>query len=212
MPRALTILQSEFPYNITARCINREWFNVPMNDVWDIFCEELSDTAINLKLDVHSFVLMSNHFHLIASTPEANISTCMQRFMYRSSRRLTRKGNRINQTFSGRHYKCILQHPNYYLNAYKYNYRNPVAAGVCDTVESYPFSSLQFVMKTVMPKVPLLEDSTFLADPAGTLKWLNTPSDPEKLEALRFGFKHQYFKSKKDRNSGQYIILENDIL
>lgn len=212
MPRALTILQSEFPYNISARCINREWFNIPMDEVWDIFCEELTNTATTLKLDIHSFVLMSNHFHLIASTPEANISTCMQRFMHKSSLRLTRKGNRINQTFSGRHYKCILQHPNYFLNAYKYNYRNPVVAGICEKVESYPFSTLQFVMGTAKSKIPLIEDIKFQSDPTATLSWLNSSPDPEKLEALRFGFKHQYFKSKKDRNSGQYIILENEVL
>jgi len=40
MPRAKTILQNEFPYNITARCINKEWFNLKMDTVWNIFCEE----------------------------------------------------------------------------------------------------------------------------------------------------------------------------
>lgn len=116
MPRAPAILQSEFPYNLSARCINQEWFNIPMPRVWEIFCTELSNTAEKHHLQVHSFVLMSNHYHMIATTPQANISQCMQYFMQRSSRALTNEGNRINETFAGRHYKCILQLPNYYLN------------------------------------------------------------------------------------------------
>lgn len=81
MPRLKTILQSEFPYNISARCINREWFNIPMNEVWDIFCHEITETHKKHNLLIHSFILMSNHYHLIASTPDSNISQCMQHFM-----------------------------------------------------------------------------------------------------------------------------------
>lgn len=212
MPRAKAILQSQFPYNISARCINREWFNVPMDRVWEIFCEELDQTAKDKNLLIHSFVLMSNHYHLIASTPDANISQCMHQFMTRASRRLTRAGNRINETFAGRHYKCILQHPNYYLNAYKYNYRNPVAAGICSRVEGYPYSSLHGKLKLSHLRFPICEDSTLNSDVVGTLQWLNTPPSPERLEGFRFGLKHQFFKSKKDRLTNRPLISENDIL
>lgn len=212
MARAKVIFQSEFPYNISARCINKEWFNLPLVDVWKIFCEELTRTSQEKNLRIHSFVLMSNHFHLIASTPEANISQCMHQFMTRSSRKLTRSGNRINETYAGRHYKCILQHPNYYLNAYKYNYRNPVSAGVCVRVEEYPFSTLSGKLSLSKLLVPLCEDTTLKSDPKGTLEWLNTAPSLEREEAIRFGMKHQYFKSKKDRITNKPIFSEDDIL
>jgi putative transposase len=211
MARAPAILQSVFPYNVSARCINKEWFNIPMDRVWEIFCEELSETRKHHKLVIHSFVLMDNHFHLIASTPESNISQCMHRFMGRSSRRLTREGNRINETFAGRHFKCILQHPNYFLNAYKYNYRNPVAAGICNAVELYPFSTLQDVMKLRKSNVLVEEDMTYTSDPIGTLKWLNTPPNAEKLESFRFGLKHQTVRPKRDKQN-RVILSENDLL
>lgn len=212
MPRAKLILQSEFPYNLSGRCINREWFQIPMEDVWKVFCEELADTIKKHNLQVHSFVLMSNHFHLIASTPNANISNCMHQFMGRSSRRLTKLGNRINETFAGRHYKTILQHPNYYLNAYKYNYRNPVKAGICEKVEDYPFSTIQFLLGTRERSFPLAEDTTYLSNSKGTLEWLNKTPDPEKLEAVRYALKRQFFESKKSRKTNKAIIGENDIL
>lgn len=196
----------------SARCINREWFQVSMNRVWEIFCEELTRTSKEHNLLIHSFVLMSNHFHLIASTPRSNISQCMHQFMTRSSRRLTKEGNRINQTFSGRHFKCILQLPNYYLNAYKYNYRNPVSAGICDLVEKYPYSTLRGLMKVSDLMIPLCEDAKLLSDPKETLAWLNTDPDPLKLEGVKYGLKHQFFKSKKNTKDNKPLISDNDIL
>lgn len=212
MPRARAILQSQFPYNISARCINREWFQLNMNFVWTIFCEQLSETSKEYGLQIHSFVLMANHFHLIASTPRANISECMWHFMMTSSRRLTRAGNRINGTFAGRHYKCILQSNCYFLNAYKYNYRNPVTAGVCENVEAYRYSTLRAVMGLEKSNIPLVTDATYQFDPERTLRWLNTAPTPEKLEAARYGFKHQYFKSKKSLVTNRWILGESDTL
>lgn len=211
MPRAKAVLQSQFPYNISARCINREWFSLPISQVWKIFCEELARTSTEKKLVIHSFVLMSNHFHLLASTPESNVSECMHQFMGRSSRRLTTAGNRINQTFSGRHYKCILHHPNYFLNAYKYNYRNPVAAGICNNVEDYLYSTLHGLLGKSQLAFPV-EDTTLAFDQEGTLKWLNTPPDPEKAEAFKFGLKRQFFSPKKCNKTHRQIIDVNDIL
>lgn len=212
MGRAPVILQSEFPYNISARCINREWFSLEMPRVWTIFCEELDRTAREHKLLVHSFVLMSNHYHLIASTPEANISQCMQQFNWRTSIRLARAGNRINETFAGRHFKCILQQTNYFLNAYKYNYRNPIAAGICNRAEDYPYSSLQFTLGLAPKPFPMAEDTTYLSDKCGTLDWLNRTPDKEKLEGVRLGLRHQYFKSKNSRNRSGLLIKDNEIL
>ena len=212
MPRAKAIQQTVYPYNISARCINREWFSIPLEKVWEIFCEELTHASKEYNLVIHSFVLMSNHFHLIASTPDANISKCMQQFMHRSSKRLTRAGNRINESFAGRHYKCILQHPNYFLNAYKYNYRNPVSAGVCLRVEDYPFSTLQGKLFSSKQVIPVCEDENLKLNMSQTLEWLNTMPNPEKLEGFKYGLKRQYFKSKKCRLSNRPLLSEYDLL
>lgn len=181
-----------------------------MDVVWEIFSEELTNTHKQHNLLIHCFVLMSNHYHLIGSTPEANISDCMQFFNYRTSRTLTRQGNRINQTYAGRHFKCILPTMNAFRNAYKYNYRNPVTANICDLVEQYPYSTLPAMLGITSSKIPLV-DSIFSMDPS-FLKWLNTPPDHKKLEAFRFGLKRQFFISKKDPNTKKLIITDNDTL
>ena len=212
MPRAKAILQSDFPYHISARCINQEWFNIPMTQAWEIFCNELEHTIRDKKLIVHNFVLMTNHFHMIVSTPEANISQAMQQFMHNTSRKLTRAGNRINESFAGRHYKCILDHPSYYLNAYKYVYRNPVKAKICATVDEYPFSTLQWIRKITPPLFSISNDFTYENDPAGTLKWLNSsPSDVE-WDCVRTALRRQKFATKKDRIWNRPILTQTQII
>lgn len=212
MPRSKTILQNEFPYNISARCINKEWFQLPMSVVWDIFSDELYLTHRFYNLQIHSFVLMNNHFHLIASTPDSNISQCMQYFMKNTSLRLTRAGNRINETYAGRHYKTILQSNNYYLNAYKYNYINPLAIKSICRVEEYPFSTLHGLLGFSKITIPVVEDIALFSSLKETLEWLNTSADPLKQEAVRWALKRQYFKSKLCKNTRRPIISEIDLL
>lgn len=212
MPRAKAVQQSDHPYHITARCINREWFNLPMESVWNVFCEELTNINKTHSIQIHSFVLMSNHFHLIITTPEANVSKAMHQFMNTSSRKLTRAGNRINQTFAGRHYKCILDDYSYFMNAYKYNYRNPVHVKICESVEDYPYSSLAMKLGYAQMKLPLVEDVLLKEDTIGILKWLNTAPDPEKLEAVRFGLRRQYFKTKNSKFTNKPILEVNQTL
>jgi len=211
MPRAKTILQNEYPYNITTQCINKEWFNLSMDFVWSIFSEELYMVNRLYNLEIHSFVLMNNHFHLIASTPNANIDKCMYYFMKSTSYRITRTGNRINQTYAGRYYKTILQSYNYYLNAYKYNYQNPISAKVVRQVEDYKYSTLNGLLGKSKLVIPIIEDQTLFSSVDKTLLWLNKIISADKKEAIRWGLKRQYFTSKKCRKTNKPILRENDI-
>ena len=174
--------------------------------VWEVFCDELAEVNVRCNLQIYSFVLMSNHFHMIASTPDANISRCMHRLMFRTSRRLTQLGNRINQTYAGRHFKTVLQNQFHFHCAYKYNYRNPVTSNICEKVEHYPYSSLQFLIGNQRQKFPTVDDVIYGENPTETLKWLNTAPDPKYVEAVRYALKRPIFESKKDRNTNREIL------
>jgi REP element-mobilizing transposase RayT len=209
MARSKAIQQSEFPYHITARTLNKEWFQIPLKDVWRVFEEELYMTSICYHLQVHSFVLMSNHFHLIARTPSANISQCMHRLLGNTSRRLNELGNRINGNFAGRHYKTILHDPSCFLSAYKYVYRNPVDAGLCEKVQDYPYSSLAGLLGKHHFLTPIAPDETLFSDVEGTLEWLNRAPSADQLEAVRYALKRPLFKAKRDQNTNEAIIPLN---
>lgn len=189
MPRKRFIPSNSCPYNISARCHNREWFELPMNDVWQIFSDYLYCVHHAFDLQIHSFVLMSNHFHLIASTPNNNLPEVMNYFMREVSKSIARRTERINQIFGGPYHWSLLNSNHYYLCAYKYLYRNPVDAGLCEKVEDYIYSSLPGLLGNQRLIIPIKEDHHLFRDPEETLKWLNSSyprhSKDEIKKALR---------------------------
>lgn len=134
---------------------------------------------------IHAFVLMNNHFHLIISTPHANLSEAMAWFMRETSRSITRESNRINQTYGGRHFRNVISTTHYYLNAYKYLYYNPVRAGLCGNPLDYPYSTLPGLLGHQRLTIPVYEDSTLFSDIDGTLAWLNRKPKEEDWIAVR---------------------------
>jgi len=211
MPRNRTVLQNKFPYHIGNRCINKDWFQLPIDKIWKIFSEELYMASIIHNLKIHSFVLMNNHYHLIASTPDKNLDVCMQRFSQRTSIRITKTGQRINQTFAGRYFKTILHSPNYYLSCYKYIYRNPVKAGICDSVEDYRYSSLHQKLGRSSLSFPILFDDT-LFDPSfePCLKWLNKTPTEKQNKSVEYALRRTHFKHLKCRSSRKLIVSDDE--
>ena len=197
MPRAKVARQFDFPLHVGGRCINREWFNIPMDDVWNIMSEQLLFIHHAFAVKTLAFVLMSNHFHLIVRTPGGNLSEAMCWFMRETSRALTRAGNRINMTWGGPHFRSVIGTPHYFLNAYKYVYHNPIAAGICDDVLSYPYSTLPGLLGRQSLLVPVDEDLTLFCDVGGTLDWLNTKPNPEYWEVVGRALKKREFKLSK---------------
>lgn len=194
MSRKVFECDSSSPYHITARCINKEWFCHP-DIAWDIFSEQLWFISNAYNLKVHNFVMMPNHFHLIASSPDANLSAAMQWFMSQTSRSLTRASNRINETYGERFHRSHIGNYHYYLQCYKYVYFNPKKAGLVDKVESYKYSSMRGLLGLSRLNFPvfdsLLSESNSLER---TLRWLNESPNSDDWETIRKASKKAEFK------------------
>ncbi len=164
--------------------------------VWEIMSRNLFFVNSAFNLRVHAFVLMNNHFHLIVRTPDANLSQAMRYFMRETSRELTFRSGRINQTYGSRFHRSLLNNPLYYLHAYKYLYRNPVKAGLCKTVEEYPYSSLPGLLGERWLDIPVCEDENWgvLRSREITLSWLNSSPSSEEWDEVRCALKKPIFK------------------
>jgi REP element-mobilizing transposase RayT len=197
MSRTPAITQSIFPYHVGGRCINRDWFAIPMPTVWEVFSHQLYFIHHAFEVRILSFVLMSNHFHLIIRTPNSNLSEAMRWLMGETSRMLTRAGNRINQTFGGRYFRCLLSKNQHFLNTYKYVYANPLVAKMCLRAEDYPYSTLNGLLGRSHLIIPVEEDLTLFSDFTGTLDWINRPPDPNNWEAMRKAIRRKEFTLPK---------------
>ena len=194
MPRAKFNPTTD-PYHIAARCINKEWFHSPTSEVWEIFNDELYLVQKLFDLKVFSFVLMSNHFHLLASAPNADLSLAMNYFLRESSRIILKSNHRINGTFAGRFFRCRIQSYHHFTTVYKYIYRNPVEAGLCTWAEEYPWSTLNGILGFSKLILPLEEDKLlFDTGVEPTLKWLNEKPEEFNRNSVRLAIRKPNFK------------------
>jgi putative transposase len=201
-------IDPNYPYSLGARCINKDWFGMPMDDVWKIMEENLHFCAHAFEIKIYLFVLMSNHYHMIASAPLGNLSACMQYLQASSSRQITKSAGRINHTWRAKFFRSLIGSHHYYLNAYKYFYRNPIAAGLCDRVEDYRYSTLNGLLGRSHLFIPVVEDLTLFSDVDGTIKWLNTKPKDGHSELMRKGLRRQIFKLPRDPKTGGKSELE----
>ena len=199
MPRKRFDVNSTCSLHITNRCHNGEAFRIPLPEAWDILCNMLRFTSYSFGLQVHSFVLMPNHYHLMAHAPEANISKSMCYFNRESSRLINRDSGTINQVWGDRYHKCAIDSYHYYMNAYKYLYQNPLRAGLVERVEDYKYSTLHQALGYDRMCVALDDELLYGAGNhlGQHLEWLNRLPKEEDLVSIRKALRRSKFKLPK---------------
>jgi REP element-mobilizing transposase RayT len=205
---------SEFPYHITGRILNRESFRLPLARVWLIMAEQLWLACHVDGLKIHSFVLMPNHFHLIATTSTNPLFVPMERIMRDTSKELNLETQRMNQNWGGRHYKCVLTSYHYFSNTYKYVYQNPVRANLCKRVEDWPFSTLGGLLGHRHSFIPVQEDTILFNEnrlDETALHWLNQPIQKQDLSAMRMALVKKQFSLSKGTMK-KHHKLENHLI
>ncbi len=214
MPRKIVPTTSTDPYHVRARSHNRELFEVPIAEAWAIYEDYLFLLKNGFGVRIHSFVLMPNHFHMLATFPEGNLSPSMRYFMRETSREFSRGSGRINQSYGSRFGRSVIPTYHYFMNAYKYVYRNPVRAKLCTSVEEYPFSTLHSLCGFQKCAIPLEED-TLLFEPnfsSRTLIWLNQEPNPDLEEEMRIGLKRPIFELKNSSKTRKPSVLIDQLL
>ena len=199
---------SEFPYHISGRILNKASYPIKLSEVWRITSEQLFLAKHCFGLRIHSFVLMPNHFHLLASVSNTPLPIIMRQFMCETSKEFNRIAGRINQNWGGRHYKCEIKNYHYFMNCYKYVYQNPIRAQLANRVEDWPYSTLHGLLGYSKLLIPIEEDTLlFSGHTQATLKWLNAPITNENLHSIRMATRKRIFKLRKI-NHGKANPLE----
>lgn len=141
--------------------------------------------------------MMPNHFHMLCSAPSNLVSAGMRTFMTESSRQINFRGKKENQNWGGPFFACSIADYNYFLCAYKYIYRNPVRAALCQKVEQWRYSTLHSLIGKSHSIIPQPEDTILFEDVFKTLKWLNTDSSERLNAAIKHQIHSKSFKALK---------------
>ena len=183
-----------------------------MDEVWRIMSDQLCFISWAYRAQIHSFVLMDNHFHLMISTPAENLSSMMMCFMRETTRYMNRWSGRINQAYGTRHFRSLIGSPHYFLHAYKYIYRNPVEAGLSESCLTYKYSSLAFLLGETKASFPVIFDNTLFSDVTGTLTWLDRKPGLEDWTAVERAMHRKTFRLAKNKATKKEHHLNFDML
>ena len=96
------------------------------------FLRTLAEVCARTGWRIHAYVLMSNHYHLLVETPEANLVAGMRWFQGTYTARFKRRYRLSGHLFQGR-YKAVIVDPaarNYLVALSDYIHLNPVRAGM----------------------------------------------------------------------------------
>ena len=130
-----------YPYHIIQRGNNRQPIFATTADR-ELLLDLLREGAVRFEVALHAYVLMDNHFHLLA-TPQSTQS--LPHMMQAVGRRYVRHFNdtqgRSGTLWDGRYKSALIQPDRYLLACMVYMDLNPVRSGVADQAQDYRWSS-----------------------------------------------------------------------
>ncbi|WP_221892287.1 REP-associated tyrosine transposase [Teredinibacter haidensis] len=140
MARPLRLEFAGALYHITSRGNRREDIYLTDKDR-ELFLAVLTEACDRYNWVCHAYCQMSNHYHLLIETPDANLSKGMRHLNGVYTQRFNHNHTRFGHVFQGR-YKAILVDKNgYLLEVARYIVLNPVRAGMVRHAKDWPWSS-----------------------------------------------------------------------
>lgn len=131
----------DIPQHVIQRGNNRSvcFFS---DDDYAVFLDKLREFSIKHKVAVHSYVLMTNHIHLLLTpSTEDGVSRLIQTLSSYYVRYINQTYNRTGSLWEGRYKSSLVDSDNYFLLVSRYIELNPVRADMVDHPSEYPWSS-----------------------------------------------------------------------
>jgi len=141
MPRKPRFNLPGIPQHVIQRGNNREPCFFTKAD-YHRYLDDLSESAARFSCQLHAYVLMSNHVHLLVSSAQAyGISQMMQALGRRYVCYINRSHNRTGTLWEGRFKASLVDSENYLLTCMRYIEMNSVRANMVEHPEKYRWSS-----------------------------------------------------------------------
>lgn len=113
----------------------------------------LGEACERYGLGVHTFCLMTNHFHVVVETPHGNLSAAMHWLNSSYARGFNRKHDQRGHLFHSRYKALIIDADAYITWLSRYIHLNPVRAGMVTKPSAYRWSSYRsFIDRTWTPE------------------------------------------------------------
>ena len=142
MSRPLRLCFDGALYHVTSRGDRREAIYATREDRL-YFNEVVEEVVQRFAWRIHAWCQMTNHYHLLVETPQANLSEGMRQLNGGYANGFNRKHGRVGHVFQGRYKAILVQRDPYLVELARYIVLNPVRAGMVDTAEQWRWSSFR---------------------------------------------------------------------
>lgn len=141
MARLPRLTLAGYPHHIIQRGNNRQVIFADAQD-FEAMLALLADNAQKFAVAVHAYVLMDNHFHLLATPATAEALPLMMQAVGRSYvRYFNQRHGRTGTLWEGRYRSTLIETERYLLACMVYIDLNPVRAAMVAQPAAWPWSS-----------------------------------------------------------------------
>ena len=141
MPRVARTTLPDGLFHVYSRGVARRAIFLDDQDR-DAFVDLLGRAARRHAWTCHAFTLLSTHYHLVVEAACTALSRGVHAVNGRYARRFNSRHNRFGHVFAERFSARVIEGEEYLYDACAYVVQNPVAAGLCDRAEQWPWSVL----------------------------------------------------------------------
>ncbi len=199
--RAWRIQQDEYPYHIVTRTNGRK-FRLK-RPTYRIFVDVLREAIRRFGVHIHHLKLMDNHYHLIMSTPHANLSAAMQFINFQLAKRINQLHKTSGHLWGQRFHATIIETDAYAHSCVCYLYQNGVRAGLCDFASQDPrLSTFDFYANGTVIPFTVIEDDFYLSlgDTSAQRQtefraMMNAPLPTDQIALTQRGLRRLFFGS-----------------
>jgi len=141
MPRRPRVVIAGQPHHIIQRGNNRQnIFNSPKD--YRYFLQKLHETSTEYECDIHAYVLMTNHTHLLVTPKEQDkLSKMMRKLGTCYVNYFNHNYERTGSLLEGRYKSSTITNDAYFLICMRYIELNPIRAHMVKDLLDYKWSS-----------------------------------------------------------------------
>lgn len=140
MPRPPRLDAPDTWHHVTNRGHNRQDIVRDEQDC-SLLASLLTEVTGRGGIEVHAFVFMSNHLHLLIYAPHGGLSAAMKHVMGVYARRFNKKYGQDGSLWKDRFYSVVVRRESHLMELPRYIDNNPVKAGIVASPERYRWSS-----------------------------------------------------------------------
>jgi REP element-mobilizing transposase RayT len=194
MPRRLRIEVSGY-HHIYNRGVAKS--DIFLDDYDKVkFLEILAEVTKEYKFNIHSFCLMSNHYHHLLENQKENLSDGMRQINAKYAAYFNKRHKRVGHLWQDRFKSWYVLNENYLFTLFRYIEENPVKAKMSKSIGEYKYCASYSIMKDAVPA--FLQNSFVLRDyhTQELFDMLNIPLNQNEIENIEKFHKTRYKQGK----------------